>query len=340
MPILFRRLLVATAEARWWVIAVAAAVHIAVTWAGLTALGERDLTGDAFGYYYLTTVTTVGYGDLGPSSTAGRWFVGLWLMVGGIALFTAVLGKAISGITNVWRRRVEGYGDYSGLSGHTVIIGHDGNRTDRLIAELLADDGFEGGTDEADIVLVATAGSVEEAKPSDKARLVRARQLSDVTALGRAGLSGAARVLVYAEDDDVTLAACLAVSSVGAPAHTVAYFEDAGTAALAKHHCPKLETVSSSAEDLVVRATRDPGASAVLSALVSATDEAGSLYSSKGSVLGAPCTVGAAQDRLRAERATLLAIAAPGEAPVLCLGADGDVGADDTVFYVAKRRIG
>ena len=339
MPI-FRRLLVAAAEARWWVIALAGAVHVAVTWVGLAALGETALTGDAFGYYYLTTVTTVGYGDLGPSSVAGRWFVSLWLMVGGIALFTAVLGKAISAVTERWRRRVAGYGSYDDMTGHTVIIGHEPARTARLIAELRADDGAAGGTDEADIVLVATAESLEDGAPKNDARMVRTRRLADVSALRRAGLTGAERVLIYAEDDDVTLAACLAVSSVGSKAHTVAYFDDAGTAALARHHCPHLETVSSSAEDLVVRATRDPGASAVLSALVSATDDAGSLYSTKGAALGAPCGVAAAQDRLRGEHATLLAVAAPGAPPTLCFGPDAEIGADDTVFYVAKRRVG
>ena len=339
MPV-FRRLLVACAEARWWVIALAGAVHVMVTWAGLSLLGEAALTGRDFGYYYLTTVTTVGYGDLGPGTTAGRWFVGVWLMVGGIALFTAVLGKAISAVTSTWRRRVEGYGDYAGLKGHTVVIGHEPGRTKRLIAELKADDGLAGGTDDADVVLVATEESLEAGVPASEVRLVRTRRLADVAALRRAGLAGAERVLVYAEDDDVTLAACLAVSSVGSEAHTVAYFDDAGTAALARHHCPRLETVSSSSEDLVVRATRDPGASAVLSALVSATDSEGSLYSSKGTALGAPCTVAAAQDRLRGERATLLAVRAPGASPALCLGPDDPVGEADTVFYVAQRRVG
>ena len=340
MPVIFRRLLVATAEARWWVIALAALVHVAVTWIGLSALSETALTGDAFGYYYLTTVTTVGYGDLSPESPAGRWFAGLWLMVGGIALFTAVLGKAISGVTNLWRRRVEGYGDYAQMTGHTVIIGHEPGRTARLVAELRADDGAAGGTDEAEIVLVATAESLESGAPKDEARLVRTRRLADVASLRRAGIEGADRVVVYAGDDDVTLAACLAVSSVGGHAHTVAYFDDAQTAALARHHCPDLETVSSSAEDLVVRATRDPGASAVLSALVSATDEAGSIYSAGGDAFGAPVTVAALQERLRADRATLLAVAADGEPPALCLEAGREVGREDRVFYVARRRVG
>ena len=339
MPIFLRRVLVAALEARWWVIALAGAIHVAVTWIGLSVMGEAALTGADFGYYYLTTVTTVGYGDLSPQTAPGRWFAGLWLMIGGIALFTAVLGKAISGATAAWRRRVDGDGNYAKLTGHTVLIGHEPGRTARLITELRADDGRAGGTDEADIVLVATTESLDDALPRAEVRLVRTRRLADVDALGRAGLTGAARVLIYAEDDDVTLAACLAVSSVGADAHTVAYFEDAGTAALARAHCPRLETVSSPAENLVVHATRDPGTSAVLAALVTAADDKGSIWSVAGKALGAPLAVGALQDRLRGERATLLAVSPPGEEPILCLGAGQEIDPADTVFYVAKKRV-
>ncbi len=335
MPIILRRLVIATIEAKWWVIALAAALHIVVTWIGLVLLGEEALTGEAFGYYYLTTVTTVGYGDLSPVSEAGRWFAAVWLMVGGIALFTTVLAKVLGAVSAAWRRRVEGYGDYTKLKGHTILVGHEEGRTERLIAELRADDGRAGGTDEADIVLITAA----EAKPLEDVRMVRTQRLADAAALRRAGIEGAERVLVYAEDDDVTLAACLAVASLNPEAHAVAYFDDAETAALARHHCPKLETVFSPAEDLVVRATRDPGASSVLSALVSATDEAGSLYSASGEALGAPCSVGAAQEHLRAQRATLLAISRKGEAPILCMGGDESIRPEDTVFYVAKKRI-
>ena len=334
MVVFLRRFLTAAVEARWWVIGTLLLLHVAVTWAGLALLGEADLTGGAFGYYYLTTVTTVGYGDLSPSTTPGRWFTGLWLMVGGIALFTTVLGKAIGSASGAWRRRLDGGGDFSRLRGATVAIGYEAGRTERLIAELQADDGRAGGTDEAEIVVVATTAP----RLPDGVRLVRTERLSDVEALRRAGIEHAGRVVIHAEDDDATLAACLGAAAAAGPAHIVAYFDDEDTAALARHHCPQIETVTSAAEELLVRAAADPGASAVLTSLVSATSTEGALYSAPGRALGAPTTAGALAERLRGQRASLLALASGG-APVLCFGPDDEVTPDHTVFYVAKGRI-
>ncbi|MBB4659755.1 potassium channel family protein [Parvularcula dongshanensis] len=334
MPIILRRLVIATIEAHGWVMTLAAAVHIGVTWLVLRLLGETALTGEAFGYYYLTTVTTVGYGDLSPEGTAARWFAGLWLMVGGIALFTTVLAKVLGTVSAAWRRRMEGYGDHGQLEGHTVLIGYEPGRTKRLIAELRADDGAAGGTDDAEMVVVSTS----EAKLPEDVRLVRTERLADTDALKRAGLESADRIIIYADSDDVTLAACLASAAVNGEAHTVAYFKDGDTAALARHHCPHLETVTSPSEELVVRAARDPGASAVLMALVSATDEAGALYSTKGERVGAPTTAARVTDFLRDKGATLLALQ-DGGAPALCFGPEQDVAVDTVVFYVARSRV-
>ena len=334
MPVFLRRFLTAAVEARWWVLGVLLAVHVAISWLGLRLLGEGDLTASAFGYYYLTTVTTVGYGDLSPGSDAGRWFAALWLMVGGIALFTAVLGKAIGSASGAWRRRMEGGGDYHRLTGATIAIGYEAGRTERLIAELQADDGRAGGTDEAPIVVVAT----DAPRLPEGVRLVRTDRLSDVDALRRAGIEQAGRVVIHAEDDDATLAACLGAAAAAQGAHIVAYFDDEDTAALARHHCPHVETVTSAAEELLVRAAADPGASAVLTSLVSATSDEGALYSARGAALGAPTTAGALAERLRRDRASLLAIKGEG-APALCFGADDAVTADHIIFYVAKGRV-
>ena len=334
MPVFLRRFLNAAVDARWWVLGVLLLVHVGVSWAGLRALGEADLTASGFGYYYLTTVTTVGYGDLSPATPAGRWFAALWLMVGGIALFTTVLGKAIASVSGAWRSRMEGGGDYSRLTGATVAIGYEAGRTERLIAELQADDGRAGGTDEAEIVVVAT----EAPRLPEGVRLVRTDRLSDVEALCRAGIERAGRVVIHAEDDDATLAACLGAAAAAGSAHIVAYFDDEDTAALARHHCPQVETVTSAAEELLVRAAADPGASAVLTSLVSATSTEGALYSARGADLGAPTTAGALAERLRNQRASLLALASGG-APALCFGPDDPVTPEHTVFYVAKGRV-
>ena len=330
MPIILKRLLTAVVETRWWVLAFFTGLHLFIAWAVLAALGEAALTNSDFFYYYLTTVTTVGYGDLSPQTLGGKWFAGLWLMAGGIALFTTVLAKIIGMVSGFWRLRLEGYGNYEKVTDATVIIGHEPGRTEKLIAELQAD-----GNDDAPVIVV----TVKEAKLPEGVRLVRAARLTDTNALVRAGIKNAARVVVFADNDDLSLSACLAASSLNPDTHMVAYFNDGDTAALARAHCKALETVSANAEELVMRATRDPGASAVLSALVSAADEDGAMFSVQADALGAPLSVTEAQNKLRADRATLMAIQGADGTPRLCMAGDDVIDVGMRVFYVARRRL-
>lgn len=90
-------------------------------------------------WWSLVTMTTVGYGDLYPRSTLGRFIVGLPVMlVGG-----AVLGYAISIITTFLMdsktRELRGMNQLN-LQGHTLIVNYPGEaKVLELVSELRQD---------------------------------------------------------------------------------------------------------------------------------------------------------------------------------------------------------
>ncbi len=60
----------------------------------LLMAGEHERVGlHAFAYYFMTTVTLIGYGDLLPGSLAGRYLAVFVLMPGAVALFATVLAR-------------------------------------------------------------------------------------------------------------------------------------------------------------------------------------------------------------------------------------------------------
>ena len=86
----------------------------------------------AFWYFYVTTATTVGYGDVAPKTSGGRLLTTLWIMPGGIVLFTAFIARFIQFMSDLWRKRMRGAADYSFLTDHIVILGWQGRQTQRI----------------------------------------------------------------------------------------------------------------------------------------------------------------------------------------------------------------
>ncbi len=319
------------AELRWQALVAVIGGHALVAYVGLRLAGEGDLTGWVdFIYFYTTTASTVGYGDLSPSSPAGRLFTAIWIFPGALIIFTTVLAKLTTTFASIWRRRMEGFGDYSGLDGATVIVGHHPQRTRRMIDEIIA-----GGGDSAPVILVSRE------KPNfddERVRFVRGDTLSNKRDLLRAGIASAAKVIVYADDDENTLAAAMAVAAINDSAHLVAYFGDEQKAELLQAHTRAVCVVSQSAE-LVVREMQDPGASQVMTAL-SAARTSDTVYSFEVPD-GCAADYGTLFDALHREfGATVIArAAANGGEPQFNAARDGALRSGDQVFYIRSTRL-
>ncbi|MBT2750112.1 MULTISPECIES: potassium channel family protein [unclassified Lysobacter] len=255
---LFRTLRGHLRRVSWGAVAAALALHMAGTWLLMAWAGEEKLLGwDSFVYYYVTTASTIGYGDLSPGSAAGRWAAALFVMPGAIALFASVLAKTSASLLNFWKRHQVGKMSYEDMHGHTVLIGWHGRESERLVQLLLADT----HTDDEGIVLVAE-GLAENPLP-DQIRFVAAASYADCNEYQRAALSRAARVIVHTDHDDRSLAAVFAVMAHPHEAHVVAHFESAAVAQLVRSHYPHVECTRPLHVDVIARAAQDAGSSLV-----------------------------------------------------------------------------
>lgn len=256
---LFRSLRGHLRRISWTVVVAALALHMAGTWLLMSWAGEEKLLGwDAFVYYYVTTASTIGYGDLSPGGAAGRWVAALFVMPGAIALFASILAKTSSGLIQFWRRHQMGKMSYQdNLHGHTVLIGWHGRESERLVQLLLADT----HTDDEGIVLVAE-GVAENPLP-DQIRFVAVASYAECDDYARAALATAARVIVHTDHDDRSLAAVFAVMAHQPRAHVVAHFESAAVAQLVRNHYPHVECTRPLHVDVIARAAQDAGSSLV-----------------------------------------------------------------------------
>lgn len=258
-----------------------------ISFALFAATGEEKFSTNVidFFYYYMVTATTVGYGDLSPGTPAGRLAASLFVLPGAIAIFTATLGKILTGVSTIWRNRMRGLGDYSDRKGHVVVLGWQDGSTKQIL-RLLADE-----RDPKEPATVLVAKDLSENPLSDCADFVRTERLSDTDVLDRAGILMAKTVIVRGNNDDETLAAALMVEDHAPQAHVVAYFNDDRTAESLRQRHPRIEAIGSLSEELISRAARDPGASVVAARLLSVANDDTS-FSLKVPALGHPVPYG------------------------------------------------
>ncbi|WP_404385333.1 potassium channel family protein [Caenispirillum salinarum] len=326
--LLLRALYRQLTEVTWPILIAVTLTHAGVLWLLLAWAGETDMLAPVtYIYWWWTTSTTVGYGDISPVTDAGRMIVSFFGYTGGIAIFTAVIAKAINSLSAFWRRRMNGLADFSSLTGHTIIVGYHPARTLRMIDELLA------GRPDAEIVLVAR--EIEQ-NPDMRVRFVRAGTGSFTTDLRRAGLDGAKTVLIYGDGDDETLSAALAASAADDDVAIVAFFRDEAQADLLRAHVPRARCLISDAVEQVVREAQDPGAGIVLS-LLSSTVEDAAVFSVRVREGAGLETI---KRRLEEAGAVMIGHQKKGAVqPTLLPQAAGEAAPGDRIHYIARARL-
>lgn len=320
----------------WDALLMLVVAHALIAYAGIRIFETGEIIEPvAFWYYYVTTSTTIGYGDLVPKTAGGRMFTTLWIMPGGIMLFTASIAKFIQFIADRWRKRMRGEADYSYLENHIVILGWQGLRTRHMVEEIIAD----VGATRREIVLCTTK-EIENPMP-EAVKFVRDKALSNADLHRRAGSAGADVIMVLGHDDNDTLAAALAAASVNDRAHLVAYFEQQSFADLLNAHCPHAETMVSLSTEMMVRAALDPGSSRVHRDLLSVVGGQNN-FSMRVPADAPVLRYGMLMQSLKQHHnATLIAVANDTAGSGLRPNAAGDteVRAGAVLYYIAARRL-
>jgi voltage-gated potassium channel len=332
MRLWLRLLYARLSQLSWVTIGILAVTHFSLSYVLLRLSGEDVFYSfHTFCYFYLTTATTVGYGDLSPVSIPGRYAVTLFVMPGGISLFTTVIAKLAQAFADQWSMRMKGLGNYADKHGHIVILGWRGSRSERMLDLFRGDD-----TEQREMVLVA----VREDNPAPgMLSFVRSSSLSDPQSLERAGARRADLIVAVGGDDNETLTAALSAGAMNPRAHLVAYFEQPSYAEILGQHCKNAESVVSMSMENTVRAAQDPGSFLVVSHLFSAL-RGPTQYRMQMPVEQSPVIFGDLFSRFKEEHeATILALRDPKGTLVLNPRSDHRVEPGSEIYYMADRRI-
>lgn len=90
-------------------------------------------------WWTMTTIVTVGYGDLSPSSTAGRIFTMLLLYTIGIGAMGLIIGKIFESFSLYRKLKEEGKLDFTGKN-HYILIGSTKEKLENVLEEIRSAD--------------------------------------------------------------------------------------------------------------------------------------------------------------------------------------------------------
>jgi voltage-gated potassium channel len=280
-------------------------------------------------WYFVVTAATVGYGDFFPVSAAGH-VVGTYVIVGGIVTLTLLFTRMADALQSARGRRRRGVVALQ-LTDHVVVLGYVPGRTQRMLAELHAENATP-------IALCAWDDVPENPVPEDPVVQFVRGDLTHADVMDRACVGRARTVIVDGRDDNETLAIAVAVEHANPGVHTVAALRDLGRRDNLRYVNSQIACVQWHMPSLVTEEALDPGITEVYSDLMS-SGGGGNTYSVRlpaGHPFGA---FGDCQQHLgRTFGATVLAVrtadgllvSPPWSTPV----AEGT-----TLYYVARSRI-
>ncbi|MFC4701915.1 potassium channel family protein [Glaciecola siphonariae] len=244
-------------EMRWYVIVSFTLAYAVSSYLLLYAVGEYDLLATHnFAYWLVVTGSTVGYGDMSPTTEAGKWAVALYIIPVGLSIFALLLGRIANWVGNQWQKGAKGLNALN-VENHVLLIGWNGKRTMQLLKLLLIEKA--SASNNPDIVLCVRA-DIENPMPS-KIDFVKVHSFNNDDDMDRACIDKAATIIIDNPQDDMTMTTALYCSKRNQKAHKVAYFDDESLVPLLQKHCPEIECTPSVAVEMLAKSAFDPGSS-------------------------------------------------------------------------------
>ncbi|MGJ8680968.1 ion channel [Paraglaciecola sp.] len=325
------------AEMRWYSILITLVFYASSSWLLLRWAGETTLVEHTdFIYWLMVTGSTVGYGDLSPTTSAGKYLVAFYVIPLGLSIFALVLGRVATWVSNQWQKGARGLKSLD-IEDHILVLGWNGHRTIRLLNLLIRE---RASIEDDPTIVLCVRADITNPLPG-QIEFVKVATFSNDIDMDRACVEKARVVLMDNPEDDLTMTTALYCSQRNPKAQMVAYFNDESLVGLLQKHCPNVECTPSVAVEMLAKSAFDPGSSLLHHDLLDVYDGQAQYSVSIPSDL-TPIKVERIFEHLKRHyRATLIGISKSDNNLNILVNPDLDLilYPDDKIFYIAEKRI-
>ena len=223
-------------------------------------------------WWTLVTMSTVGYGDLFPSTVAGRYLVGVPTMIFGIGFLGFIISEVASKLIETRSRRLQGMLDVT-MKNHVVLV--NCTRIEEilgLLQELKADDSTAG---KGVCLIDEFLAEIPPVLHDMGVHFVRGNP-TDVDVLQRANLQQASHAIILLRDrcdshaDDQNLVTVLVIEKLNPDVFTIVEVMDSRkTRQFELTGADSIVCTSDLTVNLIVQELQDPGVQAIVQDLTS-----------------------------------------------------------------------
>ncbi len=321
---------------RWYSVVLALIVYAALCWILLRLSGEEALTQwPDFLYWLMVTGSTVGYGDMSPTTDAGKYITSIFVIPFGLSIFALIVGRVAAWISQQWHKGVKGLKAIH-VSQHILVIGWHGERTMHLLKLLLRE---RNEANKQQVILLCVRADIDNPLPG-QIEFVRVASFNKDVDMDRACVAEAAVIIVDNPRDDETMTTALYCHQRNPDNHLLVYFEDESLSKLLKQHCANVECTPSVAVEMLAKSAFDPGSSALHHDLLNVEDDGQAQYSVNVPELAQPLSVEQLFIGMKKHyNATFIGLANQLKQIELNPNLSTLLGPGDKIYYIASRRL-
>lgn len=246
----------------WMVISIILTALYVGAYAGFSLYEEMEILNN-YTWWFIVTVTTVGYGDYAPGSEGGRFVAGIVMLVG-IGIIGLFIGTITEKVVTFSSRRTRGLLKMK-RSEHTILFGYREGSTECVIEELRAVD------PDSELTLCSEHTDLD---PIDDPKVLFIKgDLASNDVLSRSNAKEAKQVIIHGTDDNQSFFCAYAFRSINEHARMICHMDS-------EEHYEKIMKLPSDdpslnkvilplADRLVAQELQEPGSSEVIQQLIS-----------------------------------------------------------------------